>query len=65
MPTSPVPSNEQPYKFLDDENIFICNICQCTYDSLRSMKTHIWKHSGHHNLSYPIEDLAIGKLLLT
>jgi hypothetical protein len=45
---------------MDDGNIYICNLCQCTYDSLRSMKAHLWKHSGHHNLSYPMKELLIG-----
>ena len=45
-----------PYHYSDHENLYICNLCNCTYDSLRSIKAHLWKHSGHHELSYPIHD---------
>ena len=45
-----------PYHFSEFENLYICNLCNCTYDSLRSIKAHLWKHSGHHELSYPIHD---------
>ena len=46
-----------PYHYSEFENLFVCNLCNFTYDSLRSIKAHIWKHSGHHDLSYPILDL--------
>jgi hypothetical protein len=45
-----------PYHYSEFENIYICNLCNCTYDSLRSIKAHLWKHSGHHKFSYPIHD---------
>ena len=45
-----------PYHYSDNENIYICNLCNCTYDSARSMKAHLWKHSGHHELNYPMSD---------
>lgn len=47
-----------PYHFSEYENIYICNLCNCTYDSQRSIKAHLWKHSGHHELSYPIQDYS-------
>ncbi|CAF0739182.1 unnamed protein product [Brachionus calyciflorus] len=43
-----------PYHYSEIDNIYICNLCNCTYDSLRSIKAHLWKHSGHHELCYPI-----------
>lgn len=49
-------TNNLPYHYSDYENLYICNLCNCTYDSLRSIKAHLWKHSGHHELSYPIHD---------
>lgn len=54
----PAPNTLQtlPYHFSEYENLYICNLCNCTYDSLRSIKAHLWKHSGHHDLSYPIHD---------
>lgn len=45
-----------PYHYCDCDKLYICNLCNCTYDSLRSIKAHLWKHSGHHELSYPIDD---------
>ena len=48
-----------PYRFLDDKNMYICNLCECTYDSLRSMKAHLWKHSGHQDISYPMKEMLI------
>ncbi len=60
--TSPVPIHSEsvhsslPYHFSEYENLYICNLCNCTYDSLRSIKAHLWKHSGHRELSYPIHD---------
>lgn len=50
---------QQPYRFVDDKNHYSCNLCEYTYDSLRSMKAHIWKHSGHHDISYPMKELII------
>jgi hypothetical protein len=46
-----------PYHYSEYEHIFVCNLCNCTYDSLRSIKAHLWKHSGHHELSYPIHNM--------
>lgn len=45
-----------PYHYSEHENIYVCNLCNCTYDSLRSIKAHLWKHSGHRELCYPIND---------
>ena len=45
-----------PYHYSDYENLYVCNMCNCTYDSLRSIKAHLWKHSGHSDFSYPIHD---------
>ena len=45
-----------PYHYSEYEQIFVCNLCNCTYDSVRSIKAHLWKHSGHHELSYPIHN---------
>jgi hypothetical protein len=45
-----------PYHISEIDNMYVCNICNFTYDSLRSIKAHLWKHSGHHSLSYPIND---------
>ena len=50
------PVNQLPYHYSECENIYICNLCHCAYDSLRSIKAHLWKHSGHHKFSYPIHD---------
>lgn len=50
-----------PYHYSDYENLYVCNLCHFTYDSLRSIKAHIWKHSGHSALSYPIIDLNLIK----
>lgn len=47
---------QTPYHYSECENVYICNMCNCTYDSLRSIKAHLWKHSGHHKFSYPIHD---------
>lgn len=46
----------QPYHYSEFQHMYICNLCNSAYDSLRSMKAHLWKHSGHHELSYPIHD---------
>ncbi len=45
-----------PYRYFDETNIYICNLCNFTYDSLRSIKAHLWKHAGHHDLSYPLAE---------
>jgi len=44
------------FRFIDESNLFVCSLCNCNYDSLRSIKAHLWKHSGHHHLSYPINE---------
>ena len=49
-------SEQTPYHYSEYENVYICNMCFSTYDSLRSIKAHLWKHSGHHKFSYPIHD---------
>ena len=49
-------SEQTPYHYSECENVYICNMCNSTYDSLRSIKAHLWKHSGHHKFSYPIHD---------
>jgi hypothetical protein len=49
-------SEQTPYHYSEYENVYICNMCYSTYDSLRSIKAHLWKHSGHHKFSYPIHD---------
>ena len=35
-----------PYYYSEYEKLYVCNLCNFTYDSLRSIKAHIWKHSG-------------------
>lgn len=45
-----------PYHYCEYDKLYICNLCNCTYDSLRSIKAHLWKHSGHRELCYPIHD---------
>ncbi len=45
-----------PYHYSECDKLYVCNLCNCTYDSLRSIKAHLWKHSGHRELSYPIHD---------
>ena len=49
-------NQQTPYHYSEYENVYICSLCNCTYDSLRSIKAHLWKHSGHHKFSYPIHD---------
>jgi hypothetical protein len=51
-----------PYHYSVSDNLYICNLCNCTYDTLRSIKAHLWKHSGHHELSYPISDYNLTTL---
>lgn len=53
-----------PYHYSECQQIFVCNLCKCTYDSLRSIKAHLWKHSGHPILHYPIHSDLIGKPIL-
>jgi hypothetical protein len=50
------PHASLPYHYSHYEGLYVCNLCNCTYDSLRSIKAHLWKHSGHRELSYPIHD---------
>jgi hypothetical protein len=53
-----------PYHYSEYDHIFVCNLCNCTYDSLRSIKAHLWKHSGHHELSYPINNRSKYRFIL-
>jgi len=32
---------------------YVCSICSYFCDSQRTLKAHMWKHSGHKNLEYP------------
>lgn len=37
----------------DDSKTYICNICDYECESQRTIKAHMWKHSGHKKLQYP------------
>lgn len=45
-------SEQQSYTFSED-NMYVCNFCGYECDLQRTIKAHMWKHSGHKNLEYP------------
>ena len=63
-PASSVTISENPPKIAVDGNtgfthdaslgVFRCMICGYTCDHQRTIKAHIWKHSGHKDVDYPM-----------
>lgn len=39
--------------FTEKDGVYVCNICGYDCESQRVIKAHMWKHSGHKDLSYP------------
>lgn len=53
-PTVAAPTAEAPGARRIISQSYICSICNYYCDTQRTLKAHMWKHSGHKNLQYPI-----------
>lgn len=49
-------SSSESSGFTHDKSVgrFCCNICGYTCDHQRTIKAHVWKHSGHKDIDYPM-----------
>lgn len=47
-------SNGQPYTYDESNKWYQCTICGYSSEQQRTIKAHIWKHSGHKDLDYPM-----------
>lgn len=50
------PLSSVPFVFDESTGRFRCLICGYHCDYQRTIKAHIWKHSGHQNIEYPVFD---------